>query len=78
MKEATKNLREQINMGKVDSSRFNGEQLKAIQKGDAQIPDLTWHHHQDTGRMQLIPFDIHGLVCGWGQELGFVFRFAHF
>ncbi|HEZ0007199.1 TPA: HNH endonuclease, partial [Neisseria meningitidis] len=23
-------------------------------KGEAKIPSYTWHHHQDTGRMQLI------------------------
>ncbi|HEY9925000.1 TPA: HNH endonuclease [Neisseria meningitidis] len=23
-------------------------------KGTSKIPDYTWHHHQDTGRMQLI------------------------
>ena len=24
-------------------------------KGKSKIPDYTWHHHQDTGRMQLVP-----------------------
>ena len=24
-------------------------------KGKSEIPDYTWHHHQDTGRMQLVP-----------------------
>ncbi|MFU2054527.1 HNH endonuclease [Gallibacterium anatis] len=23
------------------------------------MPGFTWHHHQDTGRMQLIDSDIH-------------------
>ena len=25
----------------------------------AQIEGFTWHHHQDTGRMQLVPDMIH-------------------
>ena len=28
-------------------------------KGKSEIPDYTWHHHQDTGRMQLIREDSH-------------------
>ncbi|QCL68718.1 HNH endonuclease [Neisseria flavescens] len=25
----------------------------------SSIPDYTWHHHQDTGRMQLVPEEKH-------------------
>ena len=28
-------------------------------KGTSEIPDYTWHHYQDTGRMQLINEDLH-------------------
>ena len=28
-------------------------------KRTSEIPDYTWHHHQDTGRMQLIREDSH-------------------
>ena len=28
-------------------------------KGKSKIPNYTWHHHQDTGRMQLINEDLH-------------------
>ena len=28
-------------------------------KGTSKIPNYTWHHHQDTGRMQLINEDLH-------------------
>ncbi|QOG45742.1 HNH endonuclease [Neisseria gonorrhoeae] len=28
-------------------------------KGESKIPDYTWHHHQDTGRMQLINEGLH-------------------
>ena len=31
-------------------------------RAEVRIDKLTWHHHQDTGRMQLIPFDIHDLT----------------
>ncbi|MBF1293706.1 MAG: HNH endonuclease [Neisseria sp.] len=28
-------------------------------KGKSKIPNYTWHHHQDTGRMQLIREGLH-------------------
>ena len=55
MRMATRDLREQINSGKISRSQFSPEQLKAIQSGRSKIPRLTWHHHQDRGRMQLVP-----------------------
>ena len=54
MRMATRELREQINSGKISRSQFSPEQLKAIQSGRSKIPELTWHHHQDRGRMQLV------------------------
>ncbi|RDE94369.1 HNH endonuclease, partial [Aggregatibacter aphrophilus] len=39
--------------------QFNAEQIAAIKAGKEKIPGFTWHHHQDTGRMQLIDQDIH-------------------
>jgi len=38
-----------------------------------KIPDYTWHHHQDTGRMQLIETRIHtqtGHIGGEGINAG--------
>ncbi|HEZ1083724.1 TPA: HNH endonuclease, partial [Neisseria meningitidis] len=29
------------------------------EKGESKIPDYTWHHHQDAGRMQLVPEEKH-------------------
>lgn len=55
MRMATKDLAEAIRKGQVRSSSFNPKQLKAIEKGESKIPGYTWHHHQDTGRMQLVP-----------------------
>ena len=59
MRLATKDLAEAIRKGQVRKSSFNTEQLRAIEKGKAKIPGYTWHHHQDTGRMQLIGEDLH-------------------
>ena len=56
---ATKDLAEAIQKGQVRKSSFNTEQLRAIEKGKAKIPGYPWHHHQDTGRMQLIGEDLH-------------------
>ena len=54
MKAATKEMRENLGDSEI-MKRFDREQIKAIQAGDAKIPGYTWHHHQDTGRMQLVP-----------------------
>lgn len=73
MRLATKDLAEAIKRGEVSSSGFNSEQLKAIEKGEAKIKDYTWHHHQDTGRMQLIREDIHrrtGHIGGEAMDKG--------
>ncbi|WP_373962254.1 HNH endonuclease [Neisseria lactamica] len=59
MRLATKDLAEAIKRGKVRSSAFTTKQLKAIEKGKDKIPGYTWHHHQDTGRMQLIRENLH-------------------
>ena len=59
MRLATKDLAEAIQKGQVRKSSFNTEQLRAIEKGKAKIPGYTWHHHQDTGRMQLIGEYLH-------------------
>lgn len=59
MRAATRDLRAAIARGEISSSQFTEQQLRAIQGGKAKIPDLTWHHHQDIGRMQLIPSSVH-------------------
>lgn len=59
MREATRALRTAIKDGQVSKSEFSDAQLKAIKSGKAKIPEYTWHHHQDTGRMQLVPTEIH-------------------
>ena len=59
MRMATRNLRTQLKDNPQFSTRFNAVQNNAIQSGDSKIPGFTWHHHQDSGRMQLVPEIIH-------------------
>lgn len=62
MQEATKQLREAIKRGEVPSGRFDAKQLAAInatEPSSTRVPGYTWHHHQERGRMQLVPYDIH-------------------
>jgi hypothetical protein len=40
--------------------------MAAINAGKKKIPGYTWHHHQDVGRMQLVPTDIHR----WVKHIG--------
>ena len=71
---ATKNLWQSIQNGEASSAGFTEKQILAIQKGNGQIPGYTWHHHQETGRMQLLPRDIHdkvkhaGGMNNWGGD----------
>ena len=58
-KEATKNLHKLILDGVIDRNNFSTEQLDRIFKDADRIPDFTWHHHQDVGRMQLVPEKMH-------------------
>lgn len=60
---------DQVRKGSVGfTGRFTPDQIKAIMNGRAQISDLTWHHHQDPTRMQLVPRELHQSVRhvgGW-------------
>ena len=58
-REATKILKNKIAEGEIDPARFRPSQLQAILKGNAIIPGYAWHHHQQFGRMQLVPERIH-------------------
>ncbi len=68
MRMATRDLRSQILANPQLRSQFNGAQLSAIQSGNAKIPDFTWHHHQDQGRMQLVRENIHRRTGHIGGE----------
>jgi filamentous hemagglutinin len=74
MRAATRQLKAEIEAGIVDKNMFTAEQLHDIKSGSYKIEGFTWHHHQDFGRMQLIPEEIHsktGHVGGfemWGGK----------
>lgn len=73
MRMATRDLRAQLDTNPQLRSRFEPDQLQAIQSGQKNIPRLTWHHHQDSGRMQLVPSDIHrrtGHIGGEAMDSG--------
>ncbi len=75
---ATQALRTEVEAGRVNRSLFNAEQLEAILRGDAQIPDLSWHHDglilnpDGTGPMLLVDFRTHQVFRhqGWASRVG--------
>ncbi|MBD8513422.1 HNH endonuclease [Photobacterium sp. CAU 1568] len=68
MRMATRDLREIIEVNLQLRSQFNASQLQAIQSGNAKIPGYTWHHHQDTGRMQFVDESVHRSTGHIGGE----------
>lgn len=70
----TRQLKADVLSGKVDRKMFTEIEWTHIEKGKAKIGEYTWHHHQDVGRMQLVPSKIHektGHFGGdylWGME----------
>jgi filamentous hemagglutinin len=70
--EAARALSDAIRRGQVPASRFTAEQLRAIHRYQKKIPGLSWHHHQQVGRMQLIPTPLHQAV---GHTGGFALWF---
>lgn len=51
-------LREAVERDPSLKERFNETQIEQIR--EAETPDgLTWHHHQETGRMQLVDSSTH-------------------
>lgn len=72
MRMATRDLRAAIERAPELGSAFSPSQLQAIQAGNVRIPGLTWHHHQDAGRMQLVPTGVHRDThhIGGGSMLG--------
>ncbi|CAO1295824.1 unnamed protein product [Diamesa hyperborea] len=67
MVESTKKLALMIKNGEIPKSQFTKIQLDDIYAGKKTISGFIWHHHEDTGRMQLVPRDIHEKVrhIGW-------------
>ncbi|HDR8161405.1 HNH endonuclease [Bacillus cereus] len=69
----SKALYEQIVKDPKLASKFTEEEIELFKHGE--VPDaFTWHHHQDTGRMQLVDYELHrktGHTGGykiWGKD----------
>ncbi|MEC1826734.1 T7SS effector LXG polymorphic toxin [Bacillus velezensis] len=57
-KDATLKLKEEIERDPLLRNQFNDLQIQMIKAGET--PDgYTWHHHQDSGRMQLVDQKVH-------------------
>jgi filamentous hemagglutinin len=69
MSQATRDLRDAINSGKVDAGQFTQAQLNDIQAGKGTITDFRWHHNSQSApnNMQLIPKNVHEAVSHVGQ-----------
>ncbi|HUF81460.1 MAG TPA: HNH endonuclease, partial [Burkholderiales bacterium] len=71
--EATRQLKVAIDSGQVNPRLFAPDELAAIYSGRSTIPRYRWHHHQEFGRMQLVPEDIHTKtthIGGMGMQKG--------
>lgn len=74
-KECNKQLKEKVENDPELRDKFTDEQLEQIENGDT--PDgYTWHHSEDTGKMQLVDTETHAktghtggkAVWGGGSE----------
>lgn len=72
MKEAILHLKSEIQAGRVSPFEFTPQQLQDIYAGRSKITDYTWHHHQDLGRMQLVPVSFHDVDHVGGMHLWFI------
>ncbi|MFD6352963.1 HNH endonuclease [Nocardia tengchongensis] len=72
MRMASVDLSAAISRGEIDRSIFTPTQLRQIHSGAAKIEGYTWHHHQDTARMQLVRERDHrsGHIGGEGMSHG--------
>lgn len=59
---STMMLRETLSNDPSLRARFSAKQLKDIEAGNPRVDGLIWHHHQDSGRMQLVDSATHGAV----------------
>lgn len=70
-KECNRQLKEAVESNPELAKNFDEEQLEQIKNGET--PDgYTWHHNEETGKMQLVDSEIHakarhtGGRCIWG------------
>ncbi|WP_160174310.1 HNH endonuclease, partial [Archangium violaceum] len=57
--DATRQLREILEIRPEAVPSLTAEQLEAIERGWSRIPGLTWHHHEDGMTLQLVDRDTH-------------------
>lgn len=57
----TKALKNDILEGRISQNMFTLNQLEDIMDEMPRIENLTWHHNQVTGRMQLVPTTAHNV-----------------
>lgn len=69
MRYATRQLRESIQQGKVQSSEFTEQQLNDIRAGLPEIEGFSWNHNPQGGNnMQLVPRSVHDAAKHTGQH----------
>ncbi|WGL59624.1 hemagglutinin repeat-containing protein [Pigmentibacter sp. JX0631] len=68
LKAATKELKRLIQENIIPKTSFTAKQLEQINKELPNFDGYTWHHHQETGRMQSVPRNIHEKVSHIGWE----------
>lgn len=73
--ESNRQLKEKVENDPKFAKKFTPEQLEQIKNGDT--PDgYTWHHNEETGKMQLVDSDVHAktghtggkTIWGGGKE----------
>jgi hypothetical protein len=74
-KECNKQLKDAVDKDLDLAKKFTTEQLEQIKNGDTP-EGYTWHHNEETGKMQLVDSEIHAktghtggkVIWGGGQE----------
>ncbi len=66
---ATRELAKAIESNPTLKAKFDSVQLQDIALGEKTIEGYIWHHHQDIGRMQLIPAFEHIKTGHTGEDL---------
>lgn len=70
---ASKELYKKIKENKRLASKFSKSDIEAFKRGETPSK-YTWHHHQDTGKLQLVDSQIHAKVSHrggysiWGKK----------
>jgi len=67
LRQATEDLKKEINAGTFAAANFTSLQQQDIQAGKGSIADYTWHHNPDNGSMQLVPRKVHDQTKHVGQ-----------